>query len=203
MKRILFLVLVLILLESCTYKQNSFESEINSLKKEINEKDSQIYALKTTLKYLKNNQNKNVKENIIDEKELKDTLDISDNFFIYNHIAKIIKTSNSEFEPVLENFDQVKSEYGKGFFARVMTFYNGQILPLENGGLKTDLHVFIQSTELGEENKTFVISDFYNVDLKMLEKKNNSLVLTFEHGKFPRKTEQIIIESESVKFKKK
>ena len=50
------------------------------------------------------------------------------------------------------------------------------------------------------ENKTFVISDFYDVDIKTLEKKDNSVELTFEHGKFPRKRESIIIKPELVKF---
>ena len=81
-----------------------------------------------------------------------------------------------------------------------MTFYNGQSLPLETENSKTDIHILIQPTELGYENKTFVISDFYEVEIKTLEKKENSIELTFEHGKFPRKKELIIIKPELVKF---
>jgi len=50
------------------------------------------------------------------------------------------------------------------------------------------------------KNKTFVISGFYDVGLKSLGKKDNSFELTFEHGKFPRKKESVIIKSESVKL---
>jgi hypothetical protein len=82
-----------------------------------------------------------------------------------------------------------------------MTFYNGQSLPLETENSKTDIHILIQPTELGYENKTFVISDFYDIDLKSLKKKENSVELTFEHGKFPRKKETVIIKPELVKFK--
>ena len=185
---------------SCNTKQNSIELELSTLKTELNRKNEEISALKNSVEILTIMQTHNYKKEIIDQKEFNDTLDISDNFFVYNHIAKISQTSDPEFESTLVNFDQIISEYGNGFFAKVMTFYNGQILPLENGDSKTDLHVLIQSTELGEENKTFVISDFYHVNLKTLDKKNNSLILTFEHGKFPRKTERLIIESESVKF---
>ncbi len=137
---------------------------------------------------------------VIDRKAFNDTLDISDNFFIYSHTSEITQTSGSEFEPILRDFDQVKSEYGNDFFVRVMTFYNGQSLPLETENAKTDIHILIQPTELGYENKTFVVSDFYEVELKSLEKKGNRVELIFEHGKFPRKKELIIIKPESVKF---
>lgn len=149
---------------------------------------------------LKSENSTSERKTIIDSKKLSDTLDISDNFFIYKHTSEIFQ--NSEYEKVLSNFDQVKSEYGTDFFVRVMTFYNGESLPLETENSKTDIHILIQQTELGFENKTFVISDFYNVDLKSLKKRVNSVELTFEHGKFPRKEELIIIKPESVKFKK-
>ncbi len=45
--------------------------------------------------------------------------------------------------------------------------------------------------------------NFYDVDIKTLEKKENSVELTFEHGKFPRKKELIIIKPELLKFGKK
>mgnify|MGYP006086065717 FL=1 len=143
---------------------------------------------------------KSGERNLIDKKDFKDTLDISDNFFVYKHTSEITQTSESEFESILRDFDQVKSEYGNDFFVRVMTFYNGQSLPLETENSKTDIHILIQPTELGYKNKTFVISDFYDIDIKTLERKENSVELTFEHGKFPRKSELIIIKPELVKF---
>tara|TARA_B110000238_G_C15951107_1_gene363237 strand:- start:52 stop:711 length:660 start_codon:yes stop_codon:yes gene_type:complete len=143
---------------------------------------------------------KSGERNLIDKKDFKDTLDISDNFFVYKHTSEITQTSESEFGSILRDFDQVKSEYGNDFFVRVMTFYNGQSLPLETENSKTDIHILIQPTELGYKNKTFVISDFYDIDIKTLERKENSVELTFEHGKFPRKSELIIIKPELVKF---
>jgi hypothetical protein len=143
---------------------------------------------------------KSGERNLIDKKDFKDTLDISDNFFVYKHTSEITQTSESEFESILRDFDQVKSEYGNDFFVRVMTFYNGQSLPLETENSKTDIHILIQPTELGYKNKTFVISDFYDIDIKTLERKENSVELTFEHGKLPRKSELIIIKPELVKF---
>ncbi len=225
MKKIPLLILTLILIASCNSKQTS--SELNKLTEKLTEKEEQISELQTQIENLEkrnksseNNQTsdyyrfvetsesainvaeklKSGERKLIDKKEFKDTLDISDNFFVYKHTSEITQTSESEFESVLRDFDQVKSEYGNDFFVRVMTFYNGQSLPLETENSKTDIHILIQPTELGYENKTFVISDFYHVDLKTLEKKENSVELTFEHGKFPRKKELILIKPELVKF---
>ncbi|WP_179349255.1 hypothetical protein [Winogradskyella pacifica] len=218
MKNIPLLILTLILIASCDSKQTS--SELKKLTEKLTEKDKQISELQKQIENLENTQAsdyyrfvgstdseinvaetlKSGERKLIDKKDFKDTLDISDNFFVYKHTSEINQTSESGFESVLRNFDQVKSGYGNDFFVRVMTFYNGQSLPLETENSKTDIHILIQPTELGYENKTFVISDFYDVDLKKLEKKNNSIELTFEHGKFPRKKELIIIKPELVKF---
>jgi hypothetical protein len=218
MKNIPLLILTLILIASCDSKQTS--SELQKLTEKITEKEKQISELQKQIETLENTQTsdyyrfvetteseinvaqklKSGEQKLIDKKDFKDTLDISDNFFVYKHTSEITQTSESEFESVLRDFDQVKSEYGNDFFVRVMTFYNGQSLPLETENSKTDIHILIQPTELGYENKTFVISDFYDVDLKTLEKNDNTVVLTFEHGKFPRKRESIIIKSELVKF---
>ncbi|TXD80590.1 hypothetical protein ESY86_20655 [Subsaximicrobium wynnwilliamsii] len=222
MKKIPFLILTLIFISSCEFNSNKLEW--NKLNDEIVQKDKQISELQKKIKDLekdtKNTQSSdyyrfvessdseiNVAEKLktgerklIDKKDFKDTLDISDNFFVYKHTSEITQTSKSEFESILRDFDQFKSEYGNDFFVRVMTFYNGQSLPLETENSKTDIHILIQPTELGYENKTFVISDFYDVNIKTLEKKNNSVELTFEHGKFPRKKELIIIKPELVKF---
>jgi hypothetical protein len=222
MKNIPLLILTLIFLSSCEFNSNKLEW--NKLNDEIVEKDKQISELQKKIEDLekgtKNTQSsdyyrfvessdseinvaeklKSGERKLIDKKDFKDTLDISDNFFVYKHTSEITQTSESEFESVLRDFDQVKSEYGNDFFVRVMTFYNGQSLPLETENSKTDIHILIQPTELGYENKTFVISDFYDVDIKTLEKKDNNIELTFEHGKFPRKKELIIIKPELVKF---
>jgi len=141
------------------------------------------------------------KKNVVDNKYFTDTLDISDNFFVYKHTSEIIEEIDSEFELFLKNFDQVKSENGNDFFVRVITIYNGKSLPLETENSNSDIHILIQPTELGFEDKTFVVSDFFDVDLKSLLKKGNNVELVFEHGRFPRKTEIIIIKSESVEFK--
>ncbi|SDS11664.1 hypothetical protein SAMN05216503_2025 [Polaribacter sp. KT25b] len=225
MKNIPLLILTLILIASCDSKQTS--SELEKLTKKLNEKENRISELQSQIENLEkiNKRTENTQtsdyyrfvettdseinvaeklkigvQKLIDKKDFKDTLDISDNFFVYKHTSEITQTSESEFESVLRDFDQVKSEYGNDFFVRVMTFYNGQSLPIETENSKTDIHILIQPTELGYENKTFVISDFYDVDIKMLEKKENSVELTFEHGKFPRKSELIIIKPELVKF---
>ena len=227
MKNILFLILSLILITSCNSDQCS--SEISKLSVKLAEKDTlvfelqnQINNLKTELEsiqstkqssdyYLFNESSdseinvserlKSGEQKMIDKKGFADTLDISDNFFVYRHTSKITQTSDSEFEAILRDFDQVKSEYADEFYVRVMTFYNGQSLPLETENSKTDIHILIRPTELGYENKTFEISDFYEVDLISLKPKENSIELTFEHGKFPRKQEIIIIRPELVKFK--
>ena len=218
MKNIPLLILTLILIASCDSKQTS--SELEKLTEKITEKEKQISELQKQIETLENTQTsdyyrfietteseinvaeklKSGEQKLIDKKDFKDTLDISDNFFVYKHTSEITQTSESEFESVIRDFDQFKSEYGNDFFVRVMTFYNGQSLPLETENSKTDIHILIQPTELGYENKTFVISDFYDVDLKTLEKNDNTVVLTFEHGKFPRKRESIIIKPELVKF---
>ncbi|MDT0540202.1 MULTISPECIES: hypothetical protein [Croceitalea] len=225
MKNIPLLILTLILIASCNSKQPSWELE--KLTKKLTEKEKQISDLQTQIENLKKDKSssentqtsdyyrfvetsdteinvaeklKSGERKLIDKKDFRDTLDISDNFFVYKHTSEITQTSESEFESILRDFDQVKSEYGNDFFVRVMTFYNGQRLPLETENSKTDIHILIQPTELGYENKTFVISDFYDIDIKTLEKKENSVELTFEHGKFPRKSELIIIKPELVKF---
>ena len=218
MKKNPFVILTLILIGSCNSKQTS--SELNKLNLKLTEKEEQITELKKQIENLENTQTSdyylfvetteteiNVAEKlnsgerkIIDKKDFNDTLDISDNFFVYKHTSEITQTSESEFESVLRDFDQVESEYGNDFFVRVMTFYNGQSLPLENENSKTDIHILIQPTELGYENKSFVISDFYNVDIKSLEKEKNYVKLIFEHSIYPRKKEVIIIKPELVKF---
>ena len=225
MKNIPLLILTLILIASCDSKQTS--SELKKLTEKLTEKENRISELQKQIEILEkdnksteNNQTsdyyrfvetseseinvaeklKSGERKIIDKKDFKDTLDISDNFFVYKHTSEITQTSKSEFESILRDFDQVKSEYGNDFFVRVMTFYNGQSLPLETENSNTDIHILIQPTELGYENKTFVISDFHDVDLKSLEKKENSVELIFEHGTYPRKKELIIIKPELVKF---
>ena len=230
MKKLQFLISILILIISCNSKQQS--EELDRLKKELDENEETFSKLKKEGDKLKSqydslleeisdesqsSENSDFNENyqskvkigerlirgeqkLIDKKKFKDTLDISDNFFVYEHTSKIIQTSDSELEAVLRDFDQVKSVYGSDFFVRVITFYNGQSLPLETENSKTDIHILIQPTELSYENKTFVISDFYKVDLKTLEKKENNIELTFEHGKFPRKRELIVINPELAKF---
>lgn len=226
MRKISSLILTLILIASCNSKQTS--TELKQLTEKLKGKEKQVSELQKQIENLENDKKssrttqssdyyrfvetsdseinvaeklKNGERKLIDKKSFKDTLDISDNFFVYKHTSEITQTSKSDFELILRDFDQVKSEYGNDFFVRVMTFYNGQSLPLETENSKTDIHILIQSTELGYENKTFVISDFYNVVLKSLEKKENSVILTLEHGAFPRKKELIIIKPELVKFK--
>ena len=219
MKKLPFFILALILFTCCDSKHTS--SELEKLTEELTEKEKQISELQKQIENLEKTQNsdyyrfnettdsqinvaeilKSGERKLIDKKDFRDTLDISDNLFVYKHTSEITQTSKSEFESVLRDFDQVKSEYGNDFFVRVMTFYNGQSLPLETQNSKTDIHIFIQPTELGYENKTFVISDFYDVDLKTLEKKDDSIELTFEHGKFPRKKEVITIKPELVTFR--
>src|SRR5690606_9721691 len=221
MKKIPLLILTLILIVSCDSKQTS--SELEKLTEKLTEKEQQISELKKKVENLETNitsdyyrfvetsgseinvaeKLKNGERKLIDKKDFKDTLDISDNFFVYEHTSEIIQTSESQFEPVLRDFDQVKSQYGNDFFVRVMTFYNGQSLPLETENSKTDIHILIQPTALGYENKTFVISDFYDVDLKSLEKNENSIELPFDNGKFPQKKELVIIKPELVKSEKK
>jgi cell division protein FtsB len=226
MKNILLLILTLILFASCNSKQTSLELE--KMMKKLSEKEKQVTKLQKQIenlekdkKFTKTIQNsdyyrfvetsgseinvveklKSGKQKLIDQKNFSDTLDISDNLFIYKHTSKITQTSESKFELVLRDFDQVESEYGTDFYVRVMTFFNKKKLPLETENSNTDIHILIQPTELGYENRTFVVSDFYDVKLSSLKRKNNSIELTFEHGKFLRKKEMIIIKPESVKFR--
>ncbi|NEV95068.1 hypothetical protein G3567_13065 [Psychroflexus sp. YR1-1] len=145
---------------------------------------------------------KSGEKKIIDQKVFNDTLDISDNFFVYKHTSEIIQTSDSEFGAILDNFNEEESKYGNDFFVRVMTFYNGKTLSLEVENSNTDIHILIQPIALGYENKTFVISDFHRVEIISLEKNENDVELIFEHGRYPRKKESIIIRPELVKFKK-
>ncbi|TJY32940.1 hypothetical protein [Pontimicrobium aquaticum] len=228
MKKRLLLFLTLIMFVSCDSKQTSFE--IKSLKEELSERENLISDLKRQINTLekKNKQMifpqtsdyyrfiqtvdseinvaerlKTGEKKLLDKKEFDDTLDISDNFFVYKHTSEITQTTDSQFESFIRDFDQVKSIYGSDFFVRAMTFYNGESLPLEVENSKTDIHILLQATELGYKNKTFVISDFYDVDIKSLKKKNNTILLTFEHGKFPRKTESVVISPELVKFMNK
>ena len=230
MKKIPFLTLILALIASCNSKQhtarleklnkklNEKETLISDLNTQIEKLQNQNSKLKAITREQEQSSDhyrfvetseseinvseklKSGKRKLIDKKVFKDTLDISDNFFVYEHTSEITQTSESGFESVLRDFDQVKSVYGNDFFVRVMTFYNGQSLPLETENSKTDIHILIQPTELGYGNKTFVISDFYDVDIKSLEQKEFSVELKFEHGKFPRKREIIIIKPELVKF---
>lgn len=229
MKSIALLILTLIVITSCNSEQTSLELE--KMSEELAEKEKQVVELQNQIKQLEkelkspqtNQQSsdyylfvessgseinvaerlKSGAQKLIDKKDFADTLDISDNFFVYKHTSEITQTTGTEFESILRDFDQIKSEYGDNFYVRVMTFYNGQSLPLETENSKTDIHILIQPTELGYENKTFVVSDFYDVDLKSLKKYDSSVELTFEHGRFPRKKETIVIRPELIKFKSK
>ncbi|MFY7710748.1 hypothetical protein ACOSQB_09005 [Tenacibaculum sp. MEBiC07804] len=207
----------------CNNEENS--AEFNKLKKQLREKEEVISDLNKKIERLRvsedsvvndyyrfvksANQEINVeeqlfagKEKIIDEKFFTDTLDVSDNLIVYEHTSTIKQTTQSDFEAVLKDFQQEKSIYGDDFFVRVMTFYNGESLSLESENSKTNIHILIQPTELGYENKTFVISDFFDVKIVSLNKKdNNKIELIIEHGAFPRKKEIIIISPELVKFK--
>ena len=141
MKKIPLLILTLILIVSCDTKQTT--SELKELTKKLTEKENRISELQTQIENLekenKTSENtqtsdyyrfvqtsdseinvaeklKSRERKLIDKKDFKDTLDISDNFFVYKHTSEIIQTSESEFESVLRDFDQVKSEYGNDFF---------------------------------------------------------------------------------------
>ncbi|MFY7672314.1 hypothetical protein ACOSP6_14610 [Tenacibaculum sp. MEBiC06402] len=221
-RRLTFLI-VLQVFVGCNNEENS--AEFNKLKKQLREKEEVISDLNKKIERLRvsedsvvndyyrfvksANQEINVeeqlfagKEKIIDEKFFTDTLDVSDNLIVYEHTSTIKQTTQSDFEAVLKDFQQEKSIYGDDFFVRVMTFYNGESLSLESENSKTNIHILIQPTELGYENKTFVISDFFDVKIVSLNKKdNNKIELIIEHGAFPRKKEIIIISPELVKFK--
>jgi hypothetical protein len=220
MKRILFLIL---LVASCTSEQTASKEELNLLKEKLLEKDNQVVKLQRQIDSLQKFEHEsrsdyyqfvasssaeiNVTESlkkdsvkILDKKSFIDTLDISDNFYVYRHTAVITQTNDADFKWFMRNFIEMKSIYAEDFFVKVLTFYNAESLPLETENSKTNIHILIQPTELGYENKTLVISDFYDVKLIGLKKKNNSIELTFNHGKFPRKTERILIKPELVKF---
>ncbi len=223
MKKVIFLLIVQLLI-SCNNNESS--PEIEKLKKQLLQKEEVISDLTKEVEKLRiprdsviddyyrfvksTNEEINVaeqlfggKENVIDEKFFVDTLDISDNLLVYEHTSTISQSYNSDFEGVLKDFDQEMSTYGNDYFVRVMTFFNGESLSLETENSKTNIHILIQPTELGYENKTFVISDFFDVRILSLEKNDsNKLELLFEHGVYPRKKETIIISPELVKFKK-
>jgi hypothetical protein len=192
---------------------NPTTKEIDELKGELDDKEMMIKDLQNKIDELEkekfivsDTQTAKPKDldsggmKLIDMKDFNDTLDISDNFFIYKHTSKINEVKDSNFESVLRDFDQVETEYGNDFFVRVMTFFNGQSLPLETENSRTNIHVLVQPTELGNENESFLISDFYDVDLIALNDKGDIVELIFEHGKFPRKRESIIIRPGEVKF---
>ena len=201
----------MILTLSCN--SNPTTKEIDELKGELDDKEMMIKDLQNKIDELEkekfivsDTQTAKPKDldsggmKLIDMKDFNDTLDISDNFFIYKHTSKINEVKDSNFESVLRDFDQVETEYGNDFFVRVMTFFNGQSLPLETENSRTNIHVLVQPTELGNENESFLISDFYDVDLIALNDKGDIVELIFEHGKFPRKRESIIIRPGEVKF---
>jgi len=227
MKKTIALVLTLILIVCCESRKASNDIELSEKEGQISSFKDQVSDLQNQINILKKENGQMIvpqvsnyyrfvqttdseinvaqrlkggEKKLIDKKTLNDTLDISDNFFVYKHTVEITQTTDSQFESFIRDFNQVKYAYGNDFFVKVMTFYNGESLPLEVENSKTDIHILIQPTELGYENKTFVISDFYEVDLKSLEKKDNSILLTFEHGKYPRKKESVIIRPELIKF---
>lgn len=147
MKKLVLSLSIIILTLSCNSKQTSSETKL--LKEELSEKEKQISDLQNQIKNLQEENEKiiepqtsdyyrfiqtsdskiNVAQTLksgekilLDKKELNDTLDISDNFFVYKHTAEITQTTNSQFEFFIRDFDQVKSTYGSDFFVKVMTF---------------------------------------------------------------------------------
>jgi hypothetical protein len=186
------IVLLIAFILFLTFKLHKVNNEVNKLLRE------KIDFVQKKLPQSLDSLDKRI---VIDNKFFTDTLDISDNFFVFEHTSEIIQLRDSEFESFLRDFDQVKSEYGNDFFVRTITFYNGKSLPLETENSNTDIYILIQPTELGYQNKMFVISDFHDVDLISLVGKGNTVELKFVHGKYPRKMETIIIKPESVKFK--
>ena len=123
MKNIPLLILTLILIASCDSKQTS--SELKKLTEKLTEKDKQLSELQKQIENLENTQAsdyyrfvgstdseinvaetlKSGERKLIDKKDFKDTLDVSDNFFVYKHTSEITQTSESEFESVLRDFD--------------------------------------------------------------------------------------------------
>ncbi len=225
MKRLPLLILTMAFIVSCNSKQNS--QELEKLNQELNKKENQItelqkrvYQLEYAIKSANNGDDYyrfvpindaeiNVAERlekgtqrIIDQKKLKDTLDKTINY-IYEHTSKIIQINDPYIESILRDMDEDKSAWGNDYFVRVMTFYNGRSLPLETENENTDIYIIIRPTELGFENRTFVISDFHEVKLDSLKWKENSVELEFTHGANPRKKERILIRPELVKFKNK
>lgn len=179
------------------------ENQIDSLKIELNNCKSELQKLGFTVEMKNSSDLALGNQEIVERTRFIDTLDISDNFFVYDRDVEIIKTTGSDYENFMEHFKEMKSIELFGSEVLVMTLLNEVSLPLETENWNSQIHILVRPFELGGENSFFIISDFHYVKLLELEEIEDEAILTFEHGKFPRKKEKLKISFDKVYFENK
>lgn len=131
---------------------------------------------------------------ILDTKHSEDTLDlpIDGTGFVYKRDVTLSRLDNALFA---EAFGSMREKLEKHGYA-VFTICDGAALPLEMCNCTDSIYVVVEPENIGEAYELYRAGFYYNVDLIALEalKDDNggqSILLTFEHGAYPRKKERI------------
>lgn len=198
MKKCIPFFLLFTVLFSCKGNKNEhWKEKINKLKKEIVKKDSliKIYEYKeidepetTSSEQPVFKTKKQIQTlGIVDKQILIDTIELNP-LVVFEREVKLAKSDEGFSVEDLGSISEFKEEIGY----KVFSICNGDSLPLEMCNCTHNIYVVIEPEELGEPFELLKIGPFYNVKLNSLERKEEEgTLLTFEHGKLPRKTLQV------------
>ncbi|MDO5981739.1 hypothetical protein [Flavivirga spongiicola] len=207
MNKLLFIILLLFLNFSCSdnkknvelKEENNFlKTQLTEIKKKNTELIKQISVLKTLGTKNKDNQiielldSKIIK--ILDKRYSEDTLDLAKygNEYIFKRDVELTKLDNKLFA---ETFGNIRERLDLLNYS-TFSICDGKSLPLEMCNCTVSIYIVVGPENLGEDYELFRIGFFYNVDLISLQRIEKDgyeydIELTFEHGKYPRKTEKM------------
>lgn len=123
-----------------------------------------------------------------------DTLDLAKygNEFVFKRDIVLNKLDNTSFAESLGMISERLELYGY----YVYSICDGKSLPLEMCNCTDSIYIVVEPEELGEDYELYRMGLYYNIDLidlKRVEKEDDDydIVLTFEHGVYPRKREKV------------
>jgi|LGVD01.1.fsa_nt_gb hypothetical protein len=123
-----------------------------------------------------------------------DTLDLKiyGNEYIFKRINKIDELNDVSLANTLGAIDEIIKAPG----IKVFTIYNGEALPLEHCNSTGNIYIVFEPSQLGDDYSIFSIRTFNEPKLLEIERvmsgfDTKDYILKFEHGKYPRKIEEV------------
>jgi hypothetical protein len=206
-----------LILSSCLNEQEKmkYENELAHLKTEneilqqkLQHQNEANKLLRTELDKYAAKGNDNVSPNTdyfnsqiastLDSLYQEDTLDLAEYGYeyIFKRTNKIVELKDASLANTLGAIDGILKAPG----IQVFTIYNGESLPLEYCNKTGNIYIVYEPDNLNEDYSIFSIFTYNQPELLEIERimsgyETIDYVLKFEHGKYPRKTEQISLQT--------